>query len=137
MRDLYRLVRNHSKNIAGTTAGDEKEKENNKENKIENNKEKENGRENNRGKEIDLLYLNARYISKEEQQIISSVIMGEDKRYQEDEKKLYKMLTDTVKHLNNRYIEEQVKLAPDASEIQKLLSKKNDLGKLNIAVING
>ncbi|OON98509.1 MAG: DNA primase [Epulopiscium sp. Nele67-Bin004] len=90
--------------------------------------------------EIDLGYLNSKYVSKEEQQIISNVILGEDTRYQTSTL-LNKMLNDTIKKLNDQHFDRQIKelsaQPQKALELQNLLSARQDFKKLNIAVING
>jgi DNA primase len=88
------------------------------------------------GTPVDLGTLQTQFSSVAEQRILSNVFMNYDKRY-EDEITLQKMLTDTIKHLNNVYIEKQLKQTKDIMEIQNLLIRKKALDKLYIEAING
>ena len=62
--------------------------------------------------------------------------MNKDERY-EDAETLKKMLTETIKGLNMKHIEQQLKTLTDVKEVQKLLEKKKVLDKLYIEFING
>ncbi|MGL5677450.1 MAG: DNA primase [Cellulosilyticaceae bacterium] len=88
------------------------------------------------GKPVDIQYFNSRYADIKEQQQISTVFMNKDTRY-EDADALRKMLTETIKSLNMKQIEYQLKNIGDVREVQKLLEKKKVLDKLYIEFING
>lgn len=85
---------------------------------------------------IDLGYLNQKYPDSKEQQVLSTVLMHQDKRY-EDEETLKRMLTDTIKSLNMEAIDYQLKHLKDIKDAQKLIEKKKVLDKLYIDFING
>ncbi len=88
------------------------------------------------GNDLDLTYFTNNYLEASDIKLLSNIVMNNDVRY-EDKIKLNKMLTDTIKKLNNQHLDKQLKMCEDVFEIQKLLSKKKVLDKLNIAFING
>nr|OOB80213.1 MAG: hypothetical protein BEN19_06135 [Epulopiscium sp. Nuni2H_MBin003] len=72
----------------------------------------------------------------EDQQIISKLILGKDKRYN-DSQKLYKMINDTLKQLNLRYIKQQLSTTTNVDEMKNLILYQKFIAKLNIVPING
>ncbi len=88
------------------------------------------------GTQVDITHFNSKYTALQEQQQISTVFMNKDDRYEETET-LRKMLTETIKGLNMKQIEQRLKVSTDITEIKNLLNRKKVLDKLYIEFING
>lgn len=89
-----------------------------------------------KGIPIDMGYFSAKYTEVAEQNIISNILLNKDTRY-EDKQLMEKMVNESIKRLNNAFIEHKLKNITDVSQVQILLSKKKELDKLYIALING
>ena len=89
-----------------------------------------------KGTPIDMGYYSAKYPEVGEQNMISNILLNRDSRY-EDKQLMEKMINESVKRLNKTFIEHRLKNVTDVSQVQILLSKKKELDRLYIALING
>ncbi len=85
---------------------------------------------------LDMDYFATTYPEAQDQTIISHVLMNYDARY-EEQNVLEKMVLENIKRIKKSYIEKKSRTVKDITEIQNLLSQKNDLDKLYIDFRNG